>query len=288
MEERCEVSGAITHRAFQASFQTSWSGNGCVGVFDSGIGGISVLQAIRRSLPQLNLLYVADTDHAPYGSLRSSDIRQRARRITEFLFQQGAEAVVLACNSATAAAIQSLRWIYSRPLVGMEPAIKPALHQTRTGRIGILATEVTLGSDRFQELLRRWGDRAQLWPQPCPDLVREVERGDWDGPRMRTLLHSYIDPLLAAGVDTLVLGCTHYHFLKPLLYQVARPGTTILEPSYPVARQLARVLSLENAFLSSGTAPGAVHFWTSGDTCFFCKQLERIWGADTPSAKLPV
>lgn len=267
---------------------TCRGGKGCVGVFDSGIGGISVLRAIHASLPQLDLLYVADTAHAPYGSLQGAVIRQRARRITEFLFQQGAEAVVLACNSATAAAVQTLRRIYPGPLVGMEPAIKPALQRTRTGRIGVLATEVTLESERFHRLLLRWSAHAELMPQPCPDLVREVESGNWEGPRMRSLLASYIHPLLAADADTLVLGCTHYHFLKPLLSRIAGSETAILDPSYPVARQLARVLSLENAPLPAGASPGVVRFWTSGDPLFFRGQLDRVWGPETRPAKLPV
>lgn len=282
------MNGGSTVKVVPETFAAQKGGNGCVGVFDSGIGGISVLEAIHTSLPQLDLLYVADTAHAPYGSLRGAAIRQRARRITEFLFRQGAEAVVLACNSATAAAVQTLRRIYPRPLVGMEPAIKPALGRTRTGRIGVLATEVTLESERFQRLLLRWSAQAELLPQPCPDLVREVEQGDWDGPRVRFLLDSYITPLLAAGADTLVLGCTHYHFLKPLLCRIAGSETAILDPSYPVARQLARVLSLEDAPSPAGASPGTVRFWTSGDPLFFRRQLDRVWGPQTRPTKLPV
>ncbi len=281
------MSRGSTRKGDPESSAVPGSCRGRVGVFDSGIGGISVLRAIHGSLPRLDLLYVADTAHAPYGCLRGAAIRQRARRITEFLFQQGAEAVVLACNSATASAVQTLRRMYSQPLVGMEPAIKPALRRTRTGGIGVLATEVTLESERFHRLLQPWKAQAELLLQPCPDLVREVELGNWDGARTRRLLEAYVHPLLAAGADTLVLGCTHYHFLKPALSRIAGPETVILDPSYPVARQLARVLSLEGASCPEGGPSGVVRFWTSGDPLFFRKQLDRVWAPDTRPEKLP-
>ncbi|MCF8029562.1 MAG: glutamate racemase [Desulfohalobiaceae bacterium] len=263
-------------------------GCGRVGVLDSGIGGVSVLRAIHSRFPHLDLIYVADTGHAPYGCLRAADIRQRSRRITEFLFRQGADAVVLACNTATATTIHSLRRIFFRPIVGMEPAIKPALSLTRTGRIGILATENTLGSFRFRELLLRWSGCAEILPQPCPDLVLEVEQGNWDGARIRSLLSSYIDPLLKQGTDVLVLGCTHYHFLRPLLGQIAGPDIAVLDASYPVARQLGRVLSQETPPSPRHASRGTVRFWTSGDTEFFRKQLDWIWESGSQIEKLPV
>jgi glutamate racemase len=259
-----------------------------VGVFDSGIGGISVLRAIHGSLPDADLLYVADTRNAPYGSLQSEQIRQRAKRITEFLFREGADAVVLACNTATAAAVHSLRRIYASPLVGMEPAIKPAVSSTRSGRIGVLATRVTLESERFRELACRWSGGAELLPQPCPDLVREVERGNWEGAEIRSLLASYIDPLLTKGADTLVLGCTHYHFLRPLLIQLAGSDIGVHDPCYPVARQLARVLSREKPPVQQTAPSRSVRFWTSGDTAFFLSQLDRAWGPGAWVEKLPV
>ena len=260
----------------------------CVGVFDSGIGGLSVLRAIHEVLPQLGLLYVADTAFAPYSGLRDPDILQRARHITEFLFRQGAEAVVVACNTATAVAIDILRGIHSRPLVGMEPAIKPALERTRTGRIGILATQITLGSERYLELARRWSDWAKILPQPCPDLVLEVERGNWDGAEIRSLLETYLSPLFARGVDTLVLGCTHYHFLKPELSRIVGAETAILDPCYPVARQLARVLALPAPSSSDALPTGSVRFWTSGDPDVFRSQLVRVWGRAGCLEQLPV
>ena len=196
--------------------------------------------------------------------------------------------MVVACNTATAVAIDTLRRIHSRPLVGMEPAIKPALDHTRTGRIGILATQITLGSERYLELVRRWSDRATILPQPCPDLVREVERGNWDGAEMRSLLETYLTPLFAQKVDTLVLGCTHYHFLKPELARIAGAETPILDPCYPVARQLARVLSLEAPSTLEAFPTGSVRFWTSGDTDVFRNQLDRVWGRGGCPEPLPV
>jgi glutamate racemase len=284
------VNGSDPRRTAKTGIAADTRKKFCVGVLDSGIGGVSVLRAIHASLPQLDLLYVADSQHAPYGSLRDEDIRERARCVTEFLFQQGADAVVLACNTATAVAIQNLRRTFSRPLVGVEPAIKPALERTRTGQIGILATQVTLGSERFRRLCDCWSDRADILTQPCPDLVREVERGNWDGAHMRFLLQSYIDPLLAEGVDTLVLGCTHYHFLKSILSQLAGSETAILDPCYPVAKQLARVLCVEKAVPhpEEDEPSRSPQFWTSGDTAFFQGQLDRIWGRNACVKKFPL
>ena len=284
------MNGSDPRRRAKPSTASDTRKSFCVGVFDSGIGGVSVLRAIHASLPQLDLLYVADSEHAPYGSLRDADIRQRAHSVTKFLVQQGADAVVLACNTATAIAIQTLRQTYSCPIVGMEPAIKPALDRTRTGRIGILATKATLGSERFRRLSGRLSDRAKILTQPCPDLVREVEKGNWEGARIRSLLQSYIDPLLTEGVDALVLGCTHYHFLKPLLRHLAGSETAILDPCYPVAKQLARVLFVESAipYTEEDESSRSPQFWTSGDTAFFQGQLDRIWGGNTCVKKFPV
>ncbi len=260
---------------------------GCsVGVFDSGIGGLSVLRAIRCALPSANLMYVADSGYAPYGQLSSKQIRQRALHITQFLFRRGSAAVVVACNTATAVAVDSLRNHFRQPIVGMEPALKPALQRTRTGRIGILATEVTLQSPRFHHLLSRWKHRAEVLLQPCPELVEEVERCNLNGTGLRSLLSTSVGPLLNSGIDTLVLGCTHYYFLHSLLRELAGPEVEILEASQPVAKQLERVLPVDTE--TTGVKEKASEkFWTSGSLPYFRRQLELLWEPNPWADALP-
>ena len=180
-----------------------------IGVFDSGVGGLSVLREIRRELPHEDLLYVADCGHAPYGDKPLAAIESRAVAITEFLLAQGAKTVVVACNTATGAAARVLRSRYPVPIVAMEPAVKPAVERTRSGVVGVLATRQTLASQTFAALLDRIDHCTRILPQPCPGLVERVESGDLDGAPTRTLLTGFLQPLLARGADTLVLGCTH-------------------------------------------------------------------------------
>lgn len=186
-----------------------------VGVFDSGVGGISVLRHIRDSLPSEDLVYCADSLHTPYGGKSPEQIRQRSLALTAFLLEQGAKAIVLACNTATAAAVAALRERYALPIIGMEPAVKPAVAATRSGVVGVLATVGTLKSAQFAALLENYGKGVQVVTQACHGLVECVERGDLDAPATRALVRRYVEPLLAQGADTIVLGCTHYPFRPP-------------------------------------------------------------------------
>jgi glutamate racemase len=234
-----------------------------IGVFDSGVGGLSVLRRIRADLPHEALLYVADSGHAPYGNKPAEFIVRRSVAITEFLLEQGAKAVVVACNTATAAAIARLRERFGVPIIGIEPAIKPAVAATRSGVVGILATGNTVRSDKFAALLDQHGHRARVMVQPCPGLADCVEQGELSGPRPRALLEKFLEPLLEQGVDTLVLGCTHYPFLMPLIQRLAGPDVAVLDPSGAVARQLRRRLEAAD-FLADGRAVGSVRYFTSG------------------------
>lgn len=247
-----------------------------VGVFDSGVGGLSVLRQVRAALPGEDLLYVADSAHAPYGEKSAAYIRARALAIAEFLVARDVKALVVACNTATAAAIAGLRQRFDLPIVGMEPAVKPAAEATRSGVIGVLATGGTLESGRFAELVRRFGSRARVVVQPCPGLVERVESGDLDGPATRALLSGFVAPLLAQGADTLVLGCTHYPFLEPLLRELAGEQVAIIETGAAVARQLSRRLA-EADFLSP-QPQGSVRFFSSGDPERLAALLPRLWG----------
>ena len=237
--------------------------NNPIGVFDSGVGGLSVLQHVRADLPRESLVYVADSGHVPYGNKPADFIVRRSFAITEFLLEQGAKAVVVACNTATAAAIARLRAHFSIPIIGIEPALKPAVAATRSGVVGILATGNTARSDKFAALLDQHGQRARVIVQPCPGLAECVERGDLRGPRCQMLLARYLQPLLAEGADTLVLGCTHYPFLIPAIQRLAGPAVVILDPSPAVARQLRRRLE-SGGLLAEGRVAGGVRYFTSG------------------------
>jgi glutamate racemase len=247
-----------------------------VGVFDSGVGGLSVLSEINQLLPRESLLYVADCGHIPYGEKTGEFIRERCVIVAEFFRAQGAKALVLACNTATVAAAADLRERYPDwPIVGMEPAVKPAAAATRSGVVGVLATTGTLQSAKFAALLDRFAADVQVVTQPCPGLVELIETGDLASPALRQLLKGYVDPLLEAGCDTIVLGCTHYPFLKPLLREMIPASTSLIDTGAAVARQLQRLLSQQD-LLASGH-PLTAQFWTSGDPENFRNILPVLW-----------
>ena len=235
-----------------------------------------MLRHIRAALPAEDLLYVADSAHAPYGDKSAQFIEARTLAIAEFLVARDAKALVVACNTATAAAIARLRERYDLPIVGMEPAVKPAAEATRAGVIGVLATSGTLESGKFTELVGRFGSQARVIVQPCPGLVERIEEGDLAGPLTRRLLENFVSPLLAQGADTLVLGCTHYPFLTPLLRELAGPSVEIVESGAAVARQLVRRLA--EADFSPARGEGGERFFSSGDALHLEALLPRLWG----------
>lgn len=257
-----------------------------IGIFDSGVGGLSVLREIRRELPHEDLLYVADSGHAPYGDKPNHRIEERALAITEFLIRQHAKAIVVACNTATGAAVATLREQFCVPIIAIEPAIKPAAALTKSGVVGVLATSRTLASDNFAKLTSRFGAKVKILLQACPGLVEQVEAGDLSGSKTRALLEQYLRPLLQQKADTIVLGCTHYPFLTALIQQIAGSQVTILDPAAAVARELRR--RLESAgLLSENAQPGTEKFWTSGSPELAKAVMGQLWCGNVEVAKLP-
>jgi glutamate racemase len=215
-----------------------------VGVFDSGVGGLGVLRALRQALPQADFSYVADSAWAPYGERDERVLVERASHIAAFLRMDGADALVIACNTATAAAIDVLRADHpSWPIVGIEPAVKPATALTRTGHVGVLATEATLSSARLRRLVRTHANGVEVHLQACPGLADAIEDGDFEAPSVRALVQRHCDPLRRAGCDVVVLGCTHYPFVAPQIAAALGPGVTLLDPAVAVARRAASLLA---------------------------------------------
>jgi glutamate racemase len=256
-----------------------------VGVFDSGVGGLSVLRELRRELPAEDFLYVADSAHAPYGDKPGEFVEQRSLAIAQFLLAQGAKALVVACNTATGAAIAALRARFAVPIVGMEPAIKPAAGHTRSGVVGVLATAGTATSEKFAGLLSRFGRDTAILVQPCPGLVELVEAGELAGPRVRAEVEKYVAPLLRGGADTIVLGCTHYPFLRAVIEEIAGNDVAVIDPNPAVARELRRRLEQENLLAQ---ARGREAFWSSDTPARAARILSQLWGGATPVQPLPL
>ena len=221
-----------------------------IGIFDSGVGGISVMSHIQNLLPNESLAYVADSLYAPYGIKSNYIILERSKAAIEYLIrEQSAKLIVVACNTATAAAIKNLRQVFQIPIVGMEPAIKPATKSTSCKKVGILATNGTLESAKFSSLLEAYSGEIEFYTQPCPGLVELIEQGKINDLSTETLIQKYLDPLIKSNVDTIILGCTHYIFIRDLIINIMGPKIKIIDTGLAVAKQVKRELinfSLQN------------------------------------------
>ena len=262
------------------------SDNNPIGVFDSGIGGISVLKRIREVLLNEDLLYIADTRHNPYGDKPSGFIEKRCIALTEFLLENRAKAIVVACNTATAAAIATLRSMFSIPIIGIEPGIKPAISITKTGVVGILATRETLKSRKFENLMARFCNECRLEVQECSGIVEQVEQMDLDSEKTRQQVEKFVRPLLAKGADTIVLGCTHYPLLLDVFKDVAGKDVAIIDTGVAVAKEVHRRLH-EAGLLSELQASDTERFWTSGDPLKMQTLMNFLWEKPVDVYKLP-
>ena len=258
-----------------------------IGILDSGVGGLSILNKIHQRLPAENLMYFADSAWSPYGPRRAVEIQTRCRHIIDNMISHGIKAVVLACNTATAAAVENLRQEYQLPIIGMEPAIKPAAVQSQSGVIGVLATEGTLDSDKFIKLKNTIGSNAgreiEIITRSCHGLVELIEEIELREENIIQLLKEYIHPLLEKNVDTLVLGCTHYSLITDLISSVAGPDIMVMDTGYAVAERLASqldVFGLSEIKPENGKKQtrGQILFFSSGESSQQERLIASYWG----------
>jgi len=251
-----------------------------VGIFDSGVGGLSVLRAVREFMPEQDILYLADQAHVPYGPRPLLQVREFAEGITRFLLDRGARLIVVACNAASAASLHYLRNTFPDvPFVGMEPAVKPAAEQTRSGVVGVLATPATFQGALYASVLERFARDVTVLQDTCPGLVAEVESGNLEGDAIREILTNALSPMLQAGIDTVVLGCTHYPFVIPLIQEIAGPGVRVIDPAPAIARQTRRLLS-QNGWGLNGT--GSIQCFTTGPVESMKLLVKQLLGDDLP------
>jgi glutamate racemase len=253
---------------------------GPVGVFDSGVGGLSVMREIVRQLPGEDLVFFADTAHCPYGRRTHEEIERLVWGIVGSLVSEGAKIVVVACNTASAAALHQVRQSFEIPIVGMEPAVKPAAERSGSRVVGVLATEATFQGALFASLIERFASGVEVLTRACPGLVEQVEAGLVTADTTREMLETYLRPMLDAGVDSVVLGCTHYPFLGALIGEIVGDGVEIIDPSAAVARQTARVLRREGLLNEKGT--GRCRFYTTGDPRRFERLLAELTNLEGP------
>jgi glutamate racemase len=260
---------------------------GPIGIFDSGLGGLSVLRAVQSLLPGEDIVYLADSGYAPYGERDDDFIADRSVAIGEWLLSQGAKALVVACNTATAQAVHLLRQWVTVPVVGVEPGLKPASLRSVSGVAGVLATAATLRSEKFRRLLADHQTRCRFICQPGHGLVEAIERGETDSPELLALLERYLAPMLAEGADTLVLGCTHYPFIDAALRRVAGDQIALIDTSAAIAQQLARLLN-ERKLLTPGGSHVQTRLCSTSDSQQLQAVAHRLLGLETTVERLSI
>jgi glutamate racemase len=256
-----------------------------IGIFDSGLGGLSVAIEVRRLLPRERLLYAADSLFCPYGNRTPEEIRWRSRTVADALVERGAKVLIVACNTATAFALDELRARFEIPIIGLEPAVKPAIELSQSGRIGVLATPRTSASARLHRLIERYATGQDVFIVPGHGLVELVEAGIIDETVIQDAVRPLIEPLIEEGVDTLVLGCTHYPFLRRAISDVAGSGLTLVDSGEAIARRTAAVLDLQNGHASNGI-PGGLELLTTGDVETVSMIATRLLGEPVAAKRL--
>jgi glutamate racemase len=258
------------------------SKNSLIGIFDSGVGGLSVLRAIRAQMPEESVIYFGDQGHIPYGPRPMEQIRDFSEAITNFLLQHHAKIIVVACNTASAAALRYLREKFPDvQFVGMEPAVKPAAEQTSTGKVGVLATPATFQGALYASVVERFANGVELFQNTCSGLVQEIEQGNLNGTETRRILEDALLPMLEKNIDTVVLGCTHYPFVIPLIERIVGDAkrVRVIDPAPAVAKQVKRLLEARG-MKSPVSARGEVKFYTSGNSESLKSILPKLLGED--------
>jgi glutamate racemase len=258
-----------------------------IGVFDSGVGGLSVLRAIRRELPAERIIFLGDQRHVPYGPRSLEEVRRFSEQITRFLIDQGAKLIVVACNTASAAALHTLRELFPQtPFVGMEPAVKPAAERTQSGVVGVLATPATFQGELYASVVERFANGVQVLQSTCPGLVEQIENGQLEAFETRSILESALNPMKSQGIDTIVLGCTHYPFVIPLIQSIAGPRVKVIDPAPAIARQARRLLAASEILATEedpqNTSPAELQFFTTGEINKLQALLPRLLGESHP------
>ena len=249
-----------------------------MGIFDSGVGGLSVLRAVREQMPKESIIYFGDQGHVPYGSRSMEQIQNFSEGITKFLLEQNAKIIIVACNTAAAAALKYLREKFPDvQFVGMEPAVKPAAEHTQIGKVGVLATPATFQGALYASVVERFANGVELLQSTCPGLVQEIEMGNLDGLETRRILEDALLPMLEKNIDTVVLGCTHYPFVIPLIKQIVGENVRVIDPAPSVARQARRLLEA-GRMMNQSRSKGAVRFYTSGDQESLKSMLPMLLG----------
>ncbi|MDN5347252.1 MAG: glutamate racemase [Clostridia bacterium] len=251
-----------------------------IGIFDSGVGGLTVAAEVFRQLPEERIIYFGDTAHVPYGSKKVEELKTYADQIVGFLIARGAKAIIDACNTTSAVALPFLRQKYSLPIVGViEPGVEEAVKASRNKRIGVIATEATVASEAHKKASKTMAPESQVFLQACPRLVPLIEGGKVSGEEVKQAVEEYLAPLLAEGIDTLILGCTHYPFLEPLIREIVGPGLKLIDPAAATVRKLREILAKAGA-LCRGHGSKTHDFFVSGDPQAFSRVGKALTGWD--------
>lgn len=256
----------------------------CIGVFDSGVGGLSILRALQAHLPAVSKVYVGDASWAPYGDRTASEVIERSQRVVEWLVREGATMIVVACNTATVLAIEALRARWPRLVfVGVEPGIKPAAAMSRTKRIAVMVTAATAASTRLKHLIERHADAVHVHVQACPELAGAIERGLLDGPSLIELLRPHCEAISVANVDTVVLGCTHYPFVASSIRALLGSEVKLLDTAAAVARRAA---SVWNPVSPSTVVPARSRVFSTGETATLQRLLAQCRGLENAEVEV--
>jgi len=252
-----------------------------IGIFDSGVGGLSVLRAIHRSLPKLEILYFADQAHVPYGRRQMDEIRSFSQQITSFLLSRSIDLLVVACNTASAAALIFLRQQFpDLPIVGMEPAVKPASESSQTRAVGVLATPATFQGELYQSLVHKYGEDLEIYQDTCSGLVEQIEAGNLNGKKTHDILEHALHPMIEKDVDTVVLGCTHYPFVIDEIKGIAGKKIEVIDPAPAIARRVKSLLDQQIGKQGNESSHNSLSFITSGDPIVFKQQIKTLLGID--------